>query len=328
MPQFDLPLEQLIRYRPPILRPRDFDAFWRKTLADTPEPIATFSPLRDPIYKNVAVFDVRFNGFAGDPISGWMLLPQPEVAARGKSRGLPCIVTFVGYGGGRGYPLDHVAPCTAGFAHFVMDTRGQGSGWSVGATSDPHATGPQHPGFMTRGIESPETYYYRRVFVDAVCAVRVAAGHPDVDAKRVMVSGASQGGGIAIVAAALAPRAAVRLLCADVPFLCHFRRATTLVDSAPSHEIVKYLAVHRSDSAAVFRTLSYFDGANFAPRVRCRSLFSVALMDQICPPSTVYAAFNRLGSSLREMRIYDFNQHEGGGALQAIERLRFAKRFL
>ena len=94
-------------------------------------------------------------------------------------RPLPAVVEYVGYGGGRGLAHERVLWAAAGYAHLVMDTRGQGSTWSVGETPDPDATGaPAHPGFMTRGILDPATYYYRRVFVDAVRAVEASAGIP------------------------------------------------------------------------------------------------------------------------------------------------------
>jgi cephalosporin-C deacetylase len=58
--------------------------------------------------------------------------------------------------------------------------------------------------------------------------------------------------------------------------------------------------------------LSYFDCVNFAARAGAPSLFSVALMDQITPPSTVYAAHNHYAGS-KEIHVYDYNDHEGGG---------------
>jgi cephalosporin-C deacetylase len=179
---------------------------------------------------------------------------------------------------------------------------------------------------MTRGIEDPRDYYYRRVFTDAARAVRVAASHERVDAARVGVTGGSQGGGIAIAAAALNP-GLVKVLMPDVPFLCDFRRATSIVDTSPYSEITSYLKTHRQSVENVFRTLSYFDGASHAARVNARSLFSVALMDNVCPPSTVFAAYNAVPSE-KEIRVYAYNLHEGGGWEHAVERMRFARQHL
>jgi cephalosporin-C deacetylase len=74
----------------------------------------------------------------------------------------------------------------------------------------------------------------------------------------------------------------------------------------------------------VFRSLSYFDGVNLAARARGRALFSVGLMDPICPPSTVFAAYNHYGGP-KEIRVYPYNQHEGGGSFQTVEKLNFLK---
>ena len=319
---FDFPLSELKTYQAPPTEPADFDAFWRQTLAEAEaQPLAPrFARVDEPIYRLVDVFDVTFNGWGGQPVKGWLLAPA------GAAQRLPCIVSYIGYGGGRSLPVDHFAPVMAGLAHFVMDTRGQGSNWSPGDTPDNAGGGPHYPGFMTLGIEDPKTYYYRRVFTDAARAVQAAAAHERVDPARIAVMGGSQGGGIAIAAAALAGQQ-VKLLAADVPFLCHFRRAAEISDKMPYGEIAAYLKCHRARVAQVFATLAYFDGVNFAPRISARSLVSVAVMDMVCPPSSVFAAYNRIRAP-KDMRIYDFNEHEGGGAFQVIERLRFAAQYL
>ena len=274
----------------------------------------------DDLYATVQVSDVTFNGFGGQAIKGWLLEPA------GNTRRLPCMVTYIGYGGGRSMPVEHLAPVMAGFVNLVMDTRGQGSSWSPGDTPDDVGSGGHYPGFMTKGIESSEIYYFRRVFADAVRAIEAAASHAHVDAGRIAVAGGSQGGGIAIAAAALAGNR-VKLALPDVPFLCHFRRAAEISDKLPYQEIALYLKCHRDRVEQVFRTLAYFDNVNLAPRVTARCLFSTALMDMICPPSTVFAAYNRI-TAPKEIRLYDFNEHEGGGPFQVVERLRFAQKYL
>ena len=98
----------------------------------------------------------------------------------------------------------------------------------------------------------------------------------------------------------------------DVPFLSAFRRGAEIATSDPFGEIARYLSVHRTRVERVFETLSYFDGVNFAERVTAPALFSVALMDDIVPPSTIYAAYNRLGATDRAIDVYEFNNHEGG----------------
>jgi cephalosporin-C deacetylase len=236
---------------------------------------------------------------------------------------LGCVVELIGYGGGRGLALERLTWAAAGWAHLIVDTRGQGSSWSVGDTPDVERDGgnPQHPGFMTRGVRDPRTYYYRRLIADAVRAVEAA--RELTQPARLVLRGSSQGGGVALAAAALAP--GVDGLLADVPFLCHFRRGIELTDEDPYAEVARYLRVHRDHTAEVFRTLSYVDGVNFAARASVPALFSVALMDEICPPSTVYAAYNRYAGP-KEIVVYEFNRHEGGEAHQLARQLEWVSR--
>lgn len=267
------------------------------------------------------VFDTTFSGWNGERVSGWLLLP------RDRSGPLPAVVTYVGYGGGRGLPYQHLLTPAAGYATLVMDTRGQGSGWSPGTTPDPEAdpgTG-QHPGFLTRGVSDPRTYYYRRLITYAARAVECAAAHPAVDASRIAVRGTSQGGGLALAAGALAPH--VRAVLTHVPFLCHFRRAAEITDEMPYKEIGKYLKIRRDEVDRTFRTLSYVDGMNFASRATAPALFSVALMDMICPPSTVYAAYNHYAGS-KQITVWTYNGHEGGEMFQEHEDLAFLRKHL
>jgi cephalosporin-C deacetylase len=314
---FDMTLDEMQRYLPDRNEPADFDLFWAQTLEDTRKhPLnAKFEPVNSGL-KLVENFDVTYNGYGGQPIKGWFILPKQ------RSGKLPCVVEYIGYGGGRGLVTDWLFWASAGYAHFVMDTRGQGSSWSVGDTPDPEPDGanPHYPGFMTRGIANRETYYYRRVFTDAVRAVEAAINHPDVDADRIAVTGGSQGGGISIAAAGLSPQ--VKVMMPDVPFLCHYRRATEITDGFPYQEIAKYLVTHRNKVDQVFETLAYFDGMNFSARSNAKALFSVGLMDEICPPSTVYAAYNHYKGP-KEMRIWRYNHHEGGGNFQSAEKLKF-----
>ena len=314
---YDLPLDQLKTYLPARAEPADFDAFWDLTLAEARAfPLAARFSAVETGLKLVDVFDVTFNGFGGQPIKGWLILP------RGTQGPLPCVVEYIGYGGGRGLPQEWLGWAVAGYAHFVMDTRGQGSTWRTGDTSDPELQGgnPQIPGFMTRGVLKPETYYYRRVFTDAVRAVEAARSHPLVDGRRVAVTGGSQGGGITLAAAGLIPDLSLAL--PDVPFLCHYRRAVELVDTDPYNEITRFCKNHRGKIETVFNTLSYFDGLNFAARAKASALFSVGLMDTICPPSTVFAAYNHYAGP-KDIRIWQFNNHEGGEAYQGLEKLNF-----
>lgn len=309
MPRFDLDPATLRSYRPDVAEPAGFDAFWQRTLDESRQVAqpATLTRVDSPLTL-VDVYDVSFSGFGGDRVRGWYVVPA------GASGPLPTVVEFNGYGGGRGLPHERLGWAASGYAWAFMDTRGQGSVWGTGGeTPDPHGTGASAPGFMTRGIEDPDQYYYRRVFTDATLFVDAVRGFEQVDAERVAVTGTSQGGGIAIAAAGLSEGLVATM--PDVPFLCHFERAVGLTDRDPYQEIVRYLAVHRDAVEQTFTTLSYFDAVNFAARASAPALYSVALLDPVCPPSTVYAAANRHHGGA-EVVEYAFNEHEGGLGVQ------------
>ncbi len=323
MALYDLPQEALETYLPTRQEPEDFTAFWTQTLTETRAyPLgAQFTPV-DAGLRTLDVFDVSFAGFGGQTIKGWLLLPRGET-------NLPCVIETIGYGGGRGFPTDWLVYSSAGYAHLVMDTRGQGSVWRQGDTPDEYMSGPSTPGFMTRGILDPHTYYYRRLMTDAVRAVEAAASFGRVDATRLAVSGGSQGGGLTLAVAGLAglglaPK--VQLALPDVPFLCAYRRASELTDALPYGEITAYCKTHRDKAETVFQTLAYFDGVNFAAHAEASALFSVGLMDEVCPPSTVYAAYNHYAGE-KALVVWPFNRHEGGESFQVQKKLAFLRRY-
>ena len=64
---------------------------------------------------------------------------------------------------------------------------------------------------------------------------------------------------------------------------------------------------------------------NHARRATVPALFSAGLADTITPPSTVFAAFNHYAGD-KEMAVYEFNGHEGGGTHHMLAKLAFLAR--
>jgi cephalosporin-C deacetylase len=323
MPWYDLPAEQLADYRTDTPEPAALDSWWRLRLdqarAAAREP--ALARYEAATYGPVEVYDTEFSGADGDRIRAWYLRP-----ADGPDTPLRVVVKFIGYGGGRDLPPEHMMLPALGYAVFVMDSRGQGGRWSTGATgdrADGRPAGPENSLVMTRGIARPEDYYYTRLFTDAVRAVETACELAGAD--RVAVSGASQGGGLSLAAAALVPER-VAVCHADVPFLCDIQRAITLAPHAPYTEVPEFLAHNVDLIPAALDTLRYVDCALLARRITARCLLSVGLMDEICPPSTVFAAYNEIPAG-KDLAVHPFTGHEVPAA--HVERqLRHLREFL
>lgn len=299
----DLPLEQLRRYRYPRTPPPGLRQFWEDTIASSRSAggAVVAERVEHPL-RTLTVHDVTFPGFGGEPIRGWWLLPpEPDGV----------VVEYLGYGGGRGLPHERILWASHGYAHLVVDSRGQGSIWNVGDTPDQHGSGPAAPGVLTRGIDAPEHLYYRRLLTDAVRAVDAVPHLLGGAGQRIAVVGHSQGGAMALAAAALHDGVAAAF--ARTPFLCGIARSIEVTDADPYRELALYLASHRDQADHVLATLDVVDIAHLAPWITCPTMVSVGLADLICPPSGVFAAINAM-TTPPEVAVWPYNAHEGGGA--------------
>lgn len=333
MPLFDLPLEQLRNYTSSAVPPADLDTFWDRTIAEARDiPLdAVFEPVENYL-SVIDTFDVTFSGFGGDRIKGWLHVPAHLEAGER----LPVVVEYIGYSGGRGLVNQNTRWAQAGYAHFIMDTRGQGYGGVSGDTPDPHpsAGGVNYAGLMTRGAGHQDEYYYRRVYTDAFRAVEAAQHHPAVDPSKVVLTGISQGGGITVAAAGLAAGRLDGVIAAlpDVPFLQDFPRAIDIAPRGPYPEIASFLGRHRDRYESTLAVLNYFDGVHLGRLATVPALFSAAQMDDICPPSTVFASYNNYGASGgspgKDIEVYRFNNHEGGQEHHWIAQLQFLRKIL
>jgi cephalosporin-C deacetylase len=190
-----------------------------------------------------------------------------------------------------------------GVAALSMDCRGQ-NGQSQDAAVYPEG---HYTGWMTTGIRDPWTYYYRYVYADAVRALELLANRDEVDPRRLAVGGASQGGGLAIAAAALSRRPILAL--PDIPFLCDYRRAILIAQSGPYPEIANFLRVFPHLYEQSLRTLSYFDCLNLAPWITSRTVISSGLCDDTCPPSTIFGVYHQITAE-KQIEVYPFQKHE------------------
>lgn len=317
MPTVDWSLDKLTAYQPPLTAAPDFDEFWDRARAElAATEIAGQLERIDYPCDHAEVFLLRLRSVGGQEVTCWYLVPAPHLRSGGP---IGAIVHFHGYSWHRGRVVDHLHWLLQGYAVLAMDVRGQ-SGDSPDLSTP---VGGQMSGRMTQGIHDPDHYYYKGVYLDGLRAVQWLRTRPEIDPDRIVASGNSQGGGLTLAVAALDGKLAAAL--PDVPYLCNFPRAMEAHTSGPYQEIAEFLKRRPEHWSLIFRTLSYFDVMNLAPRITCPVLCSVALLDNVCPPSTVYSAFNWIPAP-KEMRIYPYNGHEGGASLQVEEKYRFLRK--
>nr|WP_203634566.1 acetylxylan esterase [Streptomyces sp. SID10815] len=295
--------------------PSGFDAFWRRTLDAQAHPLDAVFTETPSALAGRTVYDVSFAGARGHRVAAWLIVPRSTAdttagaadTAAGRGR-TPCVVQFLGYGEGRGAPLDWLLWPAVGMAVLVVDTRGQGgANLRPGSTPDPVGlVPPQVPGFVTRGLLDPDAYYYRDAYVDAVRAVETALAHEAVDPRRVAVSGCSQGGLLALAAAALHDSVAAALV--ESPFLCDVADATRFPDRQPYRELLRFCQFHPHHTARALETLALFDGVAMAGRAACPALFSLALRDQVCSPASVAAAYHGYAGPKR-IQVWPYAGH-------------------
>ena len=297
MPSIDMPLEKLREYQPPLTREPDFEEYWRTTIAEAmKQPLnAELIPFALPT-RGIQCYAVRFDGFEGGRIAGWYLRPD----GAGK---FPGICYYHGYSGRAPRPIDLLATAQQGICTLSMDCRGQ-NGQSQDTAIYPEGA---VPGWMTQGIRDPRKYYYRFVYADAVCALELLARREEVDESRLAITGASQGGGLALAVSALSDRPILSL--PDIPYLCDYRRAIAIATAGPYPEIPNFLKAFPDLVEPALRTLSYCDNLNLAPWIKCRTVISNCLWDDICPPSTVFAVYNHLVCK-KQIEVYPFHKHE------------------
>lgn len=318
MPALDLTGDALADHRSGVRPPADLADWWRATLDDA--VAASSEPVLRPVENGLPLldtWDVTFGGFAGHPVRAWYHRPV------GVEGGLPVIVSYQGYGGGRGLAHEVRRWVLAGYASLEVDTRGQGGTWRVGDTADPVGSGPSQVGFLTQGLPNRDDLYYRRVFADAARAAEVARSLPGSDG-RVVTDGDSQGGAQAIAAASLTD---VTGAMPSVPFLCDIPRGVDLALEGPYRELERYLGIHRDSVDAVWEALAYVDCAVLAGLATCPAIFGVGGRDAVCPPSTGYAAFNAWAGE-KQMRSYPYNGHEGGEGHHEREKLAWLRGLL
>ena len=303
MPLFEMPLEQLEAYPGRNPKPDDFDAYWERGLEemrglDGQVELAPAS-FQTPFAE---CFHLYFTGVGGARVHAKYLRPRQARAAH------PAVVQFHGYSGNSGDWQDKLGYVALGFSVAALDVRGQG-----GLSEDAGGVrGNTHAGQIIRGLDdAAEKLFFRQVFLDTAQLAGIVINMPEVDPQRVCAMGMSQGGALTLACAALEPR--IRRLAPMCPFLCDYQRVWEMDLALNAYaELKTYFRLfdpRHERERDIFHRLGYIDCQHLAGRIQGDTLMAIGLMDDICPPSTQFAAYNKI-TAKKERVLYPDFAHE------------------
>ena len=283
-------------------RPDDFDTYWHAALAELdsvdPEVCLERAAFRADY---VDCFHLWFTGVGGARVHARYWRPRSDGPH-------PALLHFHGYAGRAPDWTPMLGWAGRGYSVAALDCRGQG-----GQSEDVGGVrGTTHHGHIVRGLDdAPEKLLFRAIYLDTAQLARIVMGFDEVDPARVGATGASQGGGLTLACAALEPR--VKLAAPVYPFLTDYRRTWQMDLAKGAYEELQQF-FRRADprherEEEIWTRLGYIDVQHLTPRIEGEVLMITSLMDQTCPPSTQFAAFNKIRAPKRHVLYPDFG-HE------------------
>lgn len=299
----DLPVAELHKWRGRNPCPADHGAYWERALAELQslEPRPELVPAEFTC-SYADCFDLYYTGVRGARIHARYVRP------RNSSGPVPALLKFHGYSGSAGDWFNLLPYAAGGIAVAAMDCRGQG-----GSSEDTGGViGNTLHGHIIRGLDGrPEDLLFRHIYLDTAELADILAGFPEIDENRMGAFGGSQGGGLTIACAALSPR--IKRAVPVHPFLCDYRRVWEMDLAKDAYQELKdyfrrFDPRHEREEE-IFTKLGYIDLQFLAPRIKAELLLITGLMDTVCPPSSQFAAYNKISSPKKVLLYPDFG-HE------------------
>lgn len=303
MPIIDMPMPELLKYQGISPKPEDFDQYWARALAELEavDPQVELVP-NEFQAPQAECFDLYFTGVQGARIHAKYVRPKAAATPH------PAVLQFHGYAWNSGDWNDKLAYASIGYSIAAMDCRGQG-----GRSEDAgQVKGTTLRGHIIRGLDDhPDKLLFRQIFLDTVQLARIVMSFPEVDEQRVGAMGGSQGGGLTIACSALEPR--IKRLAPVYPFLSDYRRVWEMDLAKDAYEELRNFfrfhdPLHKREEE-IFNKLGYIDIQHLADRIQGEVLMAVGLMDTICPPSTQFAAYNKIQAP-KQLEVYPDFGHE------------------
>ena len=304
MPLIDLPLEELYAYQGRNPKPADFDAYWERALAELAAQPDEVDLIPAEFESSIAdCFHLWFSGVGGSRVHAKYL--RPKAIAKG-----PGALLFHGYSWHSGDWNDKLALVSEGFSVMALDCRGQGGLSHDQGTHE----GTTFYGHIIRGVAdpNPDRLLYRQLYLDTAQIARIMMAMPEVDPERIVALGGSQGGGLTLACAGLVPQ--IKRAAPAYPFLCDWKRVWEMDLAGGAYQAIrdwfKFFDPRHEAENEFWNRMGYIDVQHLAPRIRAEVLMACGLMDQTCPPSTQFAAYNKI-SGRKNVVIYPDFGHEG-----------------
>ena len=145
-------------------------------------------------------------------------------------------------------------------------------------------------GYWFFNIDDPDRYYYKRVYLGCIRAVDFITSLPQFDGVNLAVTGGSQGGALSIVTAGLDER--IKWLAAYYPALCDLTGYLNDRAGGWPHPFKQEWYGEWNVTEEKINTTRYYDVVNFARQIKQPGIYSWGYNDNVCPPTSMYAAYN------------------------------------
>ena len=272
------------KIEPTAKLPKDFKEFWgAQTSGLSSIPLdPKISPVDQP-NANIELYEVSFANIDGRRSHGYLAKPKGATS-------LPIMISQPGMGvhpNGIRESRWVIANAALGFLALDMSAHDM----PLERTAEDEAKWKQYMGYPYIGSDDRMTYYYRHVFTGMIRGIDYMTSRPDWNHKAIISVGASQGGGLALIAAALDPR--ITAVVSIVPALGeHTGPLYGRPDAAPGNLIMG--RDKKTPDPKIIAATAYYDTVNFARFVKVPVLMSGGLIDPACPPTTVLSIYNSL----------------------------------
>jgi len=274
-------------------RPADFDSFWQTTKNElaTVKPQFKMTEKTEQETENRKVYLIEMRSLDNITVRGWLTIPKTTI----RNRRFTTLLALPGYQ----VDLKPMLGEDNDIAIITLNVRGQGNSRDV--------IHPKRPDYISLNAEDKNKYVLRGAIMDCIRTIDFIYSRPELDPKRIEVSGGSLGGFLAAAVAGLDNR--VQLVSSQNPILSDIRNLPNQEDW-PMYDLHKYAGEKGIKFDKVLDNLDYFDIKNFAQNIQTPILLGIGLLDHLAPPNNEYAFYNLIPGKYRRIMVFKDLGHE------------------